>query len=66
MDDLKLLGRSEEDLENEIKHMKGISKYVNMNFGLKNGARICYKKSIARGRCMLEVHLRRTGPDKTI
>jgi cell division protein FtsB len=32
MDDLKLLGRSEEYLENEIKHMKAISKDINMNF----------------------------------
>jgi hypothetical protein len=66
MDDLKLLGRSEEDLENEIQHMKAISKDINMNFELENGAKICYKKSTARGRRTLEVHMRRTGPDKSI
>jgi len=44
MGDFKLLGRSEKDLENEIKHMKAISKDITMNFGLENGANICYKK----------------------
>jgi hypothetical protein len=34
MDDLKLLGGSEEDLQNEIKIVKAISKDINMNFGL--------------------------------
>ena len=37
------------------KNMKAIIKH-NMNFGLENGAKICYKKSTTRGRCMLEVH----------
>jgi len=46
MDDLKLLGRSEEDLKNEIQHMKAISKDININFGLENGAKICYKKKV--------------------
>jgi hypothetical protein len=36
MYDLKLLGRSEEDLKNEIKIVKGISKDINMNFGLQS------------------------------
>jgi hypothetical protein len=45
---LTLLGRSEEDLENEIKHMKVISKDINMNFGLENGAKICYKKKYSQ------------------
>jgi hypothetical protein len=66
MDDLQLLGISEEDLENEIQHMKAISKDIKMNFGLENGAKICYKKGTARRRCTLEVHLRMTGPDKSI
>jgi hypothetical protein len=35
MDDLKLLGRCEEDLVNEI-IVKAISKDVNMNFGFEN------------------------------
>ena len=34
MEDLKLLGRSEDDLENEIKIVKAISKDINMNFRL--------------------------------
>jgi hypothetical protein len=34
MDDLKCLGRSEEDLENEIKIVNTISKDINMSFGL--------------------------------
>ena len=44
MDELKLLSRSEDDLENEIKIVKAISKDINMNFGLENSARICLKK----------------------
>ena len=35
MDDLKLLGRNENDLKNEIKIVQIISKYININFGLK-------------------------------
>jgi hypothetical protein len=34
MDDLKLLGRNENDLKNEIKIVQTISKDINMNFGL--------------------------------
>jgi len=41
MDGLKLLSRSEDDLENEIKIVKAISTDINMNFGLENCARIC-------------------------
>ena len=41
VDDLKLLGKSEDDFENEIKIVKAISKDVNMNFGLEKCARIC-------------------------
>ena len=33
MDDLKLLGRNENDLENEVKIVQTISKDINMNFG---------------------------------
>ena len=35
MDGLKLLGRSEDDLENEIKIVKANRKDANMNFGLE-------------------------------
>ena len=41
MDDLKLLGRNENDLENEMKIVQTISKDINMKFGLANCARIC-------------------------
>ena len=34
VDDLKLLGRDENDLENEMKIVQTISKDINMNFGL--------------------------------
>ena len=44
MDDLKLLGRNENDLENEIKIVQTISKDINMNFGLEKCARICLKR----------------------
>jgi len=36
MDDLKLLGRNENDLKNEIKIVYTISKDLNMNLGKKN------------------------------
>ena len=36
MDDLKLLGRNENELKNEIKIVQTVSKEMNMNFGLEN------------------------------
>ena len=44
MDDLKLLGRNENDLENEMKIVQTISKDINMKFGLEKCARICLKR----------------------
>ena len=44
MDDLKLLGRNENDFENEIKIVPTISKDKNMKFGLEICARICLKR----------------------
>ena len=35
MDDLKLLGRNENELKNEMKIVQTVSKDMNMNFGLK-------------------------------
>jgi len=35
MDDLKLLGRNENDIKNEIKIVLAINKYINKNFGLE-------------------------------
>ena len=43
MEDLKLLGRNENDLKNEIKIVQTIIKDINMNFGLEKCARICLK-----------------------
>jgi len=44
MDDLKLLGRNENDLKNEMKIVQTISKDINMNFGSEKCARICLKR----------------------
>jgi predicted kinase len=43
MDDLKLKGRSEEELRNEIKIVKTFSDYIKMEFGLEKCARISLK-----------------------
>jgi len=53
MDDLKLQGRNEDDLEYKIKIVKAISKDNNMNFGLKKCARMCLKK----GRVQSKLHV---------
>jgi len=53
MDDLKLLGRNENDLKNEIKIVQTISKNINMNFSLEKYARICLK----RGRAQSKMHI---------
>jgi len=45
MDDLKLLGRNENDLKNEMKIVQTIIKDINMNFGLEKCATICLKRS---------------------
>jgi hypothetical protein len=50
MDDLKLLSRSEEDLENQINIVKAISKDINMNFGFENVQRFVLKKGGSRGK----------------
>jgi hypothetical protein len=55
MDDLKLLSRSEDGWENEIKIVKAINK-DNMNFGLQHCARICLKK----GRVQSKIYVRNT------
>ena len=53
MDDLKLLGRNENDLKNEIKIVQTISRDININFGLEKCARICLK----RGRVQSKMHV---------
>jgi len=52
MDDLKLLGRNENELKNEMKIVQTISKYMNMNFGLKKCARICLNGVLFKAKCM--------------
>jgi hypothetical protein len=44
MDDLERLGKSEDDLDNEVKIVKEINKAINRNFGLEKCARTCFKK----------------------
>jgi hypothetical protein len=44
MDGLKMLGRNENNLENEIKIVKAITEDINMNFGLEKCAKMCLKK----------------------
>jgi glutaredoxin len=53
MEDLKLLGRNENDLKNEIKIVQKINKDMNMDFGLEKCARICLK----RGRVQSKMHI---------
>ena len=53
MDDLKMLGRNENDLKNEINFVHTISKDINMNSGLEKCARICLK----RGRVQSKIHI---------
>jgi len=61
MDDLKLLGRNENDLKNEIKIVQTISKDTNMNFGLEKCARMCLK----RGRVQSKMHIGNTFENDT-
>jgi hypothetical protein len=44
MDDWKLQGRNEDDLENKINIVKVISTDINVKFGKEKCARICLKK----------------------
>jgi len=44
MDDLKLLGRNENDLKNEMKIVQTISKDIDMKFGLEKYAKVCLKR----------------------
>jgi len=55
MDDFKLLGKNENDVNNEIKIVQTISKDININFGLEKCARICLK----RGRVRSKMHKRK-------
>ena len=50
MDDLKLLGRNDNDLQNEMKIVQTISKDINMKFGLEKCARICLKRGAVQSK----------------
>ena len=69
MDDLKLLGRNENDLENEMKIVQTISKDINMKFGLEKCARICLKRGSVQGKMHLgsifENDIKELDPRKT-
>ena len=52
MDDLKLLGRNENDLKNEIKIVNTISKDLNMNFGLEKCERIRLRRGRVQAKCI--------------
>jgi len=56
MDDLKLLGRNENDLKNAIKIVHTITKDLNMNFGLEKCTRICLKTC----RVQIKMHIGNT------
>jgi hypothetical protein len=43
MDDLKLIGRSEEELTNEIQIVRTLSTDIKMKFGWEKCARVCLK-----------------------
>jgi hypothetical protein len=53
VDDLKLLGRNEYDLKNEMKIVHTISKDINTNFGLEKCARLC----LERGSVQSKMHI---------
>jgi len=53
MDDLKLLGRNENDLKSEMKIRQTISKGYKQEFGLEKCARICLK----RGSVQSKMHI---------
>ena len=60
MDDQKLLGRNEDEQENEINIVKAISTDIKMKFGKKDCARISLKNVGSKAKYIQEEHLRRT------
>jgi len=54
MDDLKLLGRNENDLENEMKIVQTINKDIIMKFGLEKCATICLKRGSVQSKMHVE------------
>ena len=57
MDDLKLLGRNENELKNEMKIVQTISKDMNMNFGLEKCARMCLKRGSVQSKNACRKHI---------
>jgi hypothetical protein len=53
-DYLKLLSRSEEELENEMNIVKAISKDINMNFGFEKYAKLCLKQGRVQRKTYIE------------
>ena len=53
MDDFELLGRNENDLENEMKIVQTISKNINMKFSLEK----CETIYLKRGRVQSKLHI---------
>jgi len=54
MDDLKLLGRNENNLKNEIKIVQTISKDINKNIGLEKSEDICLKRVTVQKKTHIE------------
>ena len=69
MGDLKLLGRNENNLKNEIKVVQTISKDITMNFGLKKCERICLERGRVQSKmligCLFENDIKELDPRKT-
>ena len=70
MDDLKLLGRNENELKNEKKIVRTVSKDINMNFGLDKCARICLKRGSVQSKMQVgssfENDIKELDPRKSI
>jgi len=56
-DDLKQLGRNEDDLENEVKFVKAISKDINMNVGLEKHAKIYLNKGGVQNNTFIYIYI---------
>jgi hypothetical protein len=65
VDDLKQLGRSEDNLDSEIKIVNSISRDMNMCFGLEICPRICLKKGRVQSKMYIGSHSR-TVPEQSI
>jgi hypothetical protein len=68
VDDLKLLGRNENDLQNEIKIVLAISKDISMNFGSGRCGRMCIKRDRVQSKMCIgstfENEIKELGPRK--